>query len=38
MHDVAAVSDFLAVREALEGDGPLVPALDESLRREDSPA
>jgi dihydropteroate synthase len=38
IHDVAAVSDFLAVREALEGDGALVPALDESLRREDSPA
>ena len=35
VHDVAAVSDFLTVREALAGDPALVPALPESLRRED---
>jgi dihydropteroate synthase len=35
VHDVAVVADFLTVREALEGDAVPVPALDESLRRED---
>ena len=38
VHDVAAVSDFLTVREALESEGPLALALHDSLRREDSPA
>ena len=35
VHDVAAVADFLAVREALEGERAAVPALGEALRRED---
>lgn len=35
VHDVAAVADFLAVREALEDQGLAVPALGEALRRED---
>ena len=35
VHDVAAVADFLAVREALEDEGLAVPTLDEPLRRED---
>ena len=34
VHDVAAVADFLRVREALQGDGQLVPDLDPALRRE----
>ena len=36
VHDVAAVADFLRVREALEGDGHGVPALDPALRTENS--
>ena len=35
VHDVAAVADFLRVREALEGPPQAVPALDAELRRED---
>ena len=35
VHDVAAVADFLRVREALEGEGA-VPALDPALRTETS--
>ena len=35
VHDVAAVADFLRVREALEGEGA-VPALDPALRTEKS--
>jgi dihydropteroate synthase len=36
VHDVAAVADFLRVREALEGDSAGVPALDPALRTENS--
>jgi dihydropteroate synthase len=35
VHDVAAVAEFLRVREALEGDARSVPALDPALRTED---
>jgi dihydropteroate synthase len=35
VHDVAAVADFLRVREAIEGPPQAVPALDPELRRED---
>ena len=35
VHDVAAVADFLRVREALDGPPQTVPALDPELRRED---
>jgi len=35
VHDVAAVADFLRVREALEAENGNVPALDVSLRTED---
>jgi dihydropteroate synthase len=35
VHDVAAVADFLRVRQALDGDGVAVPALDPALRTED---
>ncbi len=35
VHDIAAVADFLRVREALEGPPQAVPALDAELRRED---
>ena len=35
VHDVAAVADFLRVREALAGEPVGVPALDPALRRED---
>ena len=35
VHDVAAVADFLAVRDALEDDRLAVPELGEALRRED---
>jgi dihydropteroate synthase len=35
VHDVAAVADFLRVREALEGEPVTVPALDPALRTED---
>ena len=38
VHDIAAVVDFLRVREALAGDGAVVPALDPALRTEDSVA
>ena len=34
VHDVAAVADFLRVRDALEGDAVQVPPLDPGLRRE----
>ena len=36
VHDVAAVAEFLRVREALDGDGGSVPALDPALRTENS--
>jgi dihydropteroate synthase len=35
VHDVAAVADFLRVREAIEGPPQALPALDPELRRED---
>jgi dihydropteroate synthase len=35
VHDVAAVADFLRVREALEAETEAVPALDPKLRTED---
>lgn len=35
VHDVAAVADFLRVREAIEGPPQAVPTLDPELRRED---
>ena len=38
VHDVAAVADFLRVREALDGDSARVPALDPVLRTENLPA
>jgi dihydropteroate synthase len=38
VHDVAAVADFLRVREALDGAAVEVPALDSALRREDQVA
>ena len=38
VHDVAAVADFLKVREALYSEVRLVPDLDPALRREDSVA
>jgi dihydropteroate synthase len=34
VHDVAAVADFLRVRDALHVDGQLVPDLDPALRRQ----
>jgi dihydropteroate synthase len=38
VHDVAAVADFLRVREAIEGPPQAVPDLDPELRREDRAA
>ena len=35
VHDVAAVADFLRVRDALDGEPSAVPALDPALRTED---
>ena len=35
VHDIAAVADFLRVRDAIEGEADAVPALDAALRTED---